>query len=137
MFTSFKRGGVTHSSSLTLALTQKASTQQSLKTFMESLNALLSSTCKNPELPSLLTCKKSHSYGKHLCEPWCHLKEFKNLKKKESALEQRKSLKRSKGVCQKLNKPINPSLCVFRFLKYQSLLPSFLQGEVGENAIDS
>lgn len=60
MFASFRRGVVTHLSSPTLAATLRASTQQSLKTFMESLNALLSSTCKNPELPSLLTCKRIH-----------------------------------------------------------------------------
>lgn len=58
-FASFKRGVVTHSSSPTLAPTRKASTQQSLKTFMESLNAPLSSMCKSLELPSPLTCKGS------------------------------------------------------------------------------
>lgn len=76
MFASFKRGVVTHLSSPTLAATQKASTLQSLKIFMERLNVPLSSTCKNPELPSLLTCKRSHSYGKHLYEPLCHFKGF-------------------------------------------------------------
>lgn len=76
MFASFKRGVVTHLSSPTLATTQKASTQQSLRTFTGSLNAPPSCTCKNLELPSRLTCERSNSYGEHLYEPLCHFKGF-------------------------------------------------------------
>lgn len=54
----FKRGGATRWSSLTSPATQRASTQPSLKTLTGSLNAPPNCTCKNLELPSLLTCKE-------------------------------------------------------------------------------
>lgn len=67
MFTSSERGGVTHLSSPTLAAPQKAFTLQSLRTFTEGLNVLLSCTYKNPELPFLHTCKRSPFYFSLYC----------------------------------------------------------------------
>lgn len=71
-FVSFKRGVVTHLSSPTSAAIRRASTRQSLKTSTERLTAPPSSTCKNLEPPSPLTCKRSHSYGRQLDDILCH-----------------------------------------------------------------
>lgn len=104
-FASFRRGVVTHLSSPTSAATRRASTRQSLKTSTERPTAPPSSTCKNLEPPSPLTCKRSHSYGRQLSDILCH---FISLEIKPSCQETRRH-SCSQGHRNKINPSIFPS----------------------------
>lgn len=112
MFASSKRGVGTRLSSPTLAATRRASTRQSLRTSMESLIAPLSSTCKNLELPSPLTCKRR-------IKPSC----------------QSKIQERRRHFCSQRQRNIPPRWEKPSKGVREITSRSFLQGEAGEDAV--